>query len=37
MVADLLVAGDLNGEILRTVGVTVAMLGFRKTLHSFPL
>ena len=35
--ADLIVAGDLNGELLRTGGVAVAMLGFRTSLHNFPL
>ena len=35
MVAELIVAGDLNGDLLRTGGVAVAMLGFRTSLHTF--
>ena len=35
MVAELIVEGDLNGDLLRTGGVAVAMLGFRTSLHTF--
>ena len=37
MVEDMIVAGDLNGDLLRMVRVAVAMLGFRKSLHNFSL
>ena len=36
MVIDLIVAGDINEDLLRTGGVAVAMLGFRKSPHTFP-
>ena len=37
MVADLIVAGDLNRDLLRTGGVAVAMLGFRTSPNTFPV
>ena len=37
MAAELVVAGDLNRDLLRTGRVAVAMLGFRTSLHTFPL
>ena len=37
MVAELIVAGDINRDLLRTGRVAVAMFGFRKSLHTFPL
>ena len=37
MVAEMIVAGDLNGDLLRMGGVVVAMLGVRTSLHTFPL
>ena len=35
--AELIVAGDFNGDLLRMGKVAVAMLGFRTSLHTFPL
>ena len=37
MVAELIVAGDLNRDLLRTGRVAVEMLGFRASLHISPL
>ena len=37
MVAEMIVAGDINGDLLRMGRVAVAMLGFRKSLHTFSL
>ena len=35
MVAELIVAGDINRDLLRTGRVAVAMLGLWKSLHTF--
>ena len=35
MVTELIVAGDLYRDLLRTGGVAVAMLGFRTSPHIF--
>ena len=37
VVAELIVARDLNGGLLRTGRVAVAMLGFRTSMHTFYL
>ena len=37
MVAELIVAGDLNRDLLITGRMAVAMLVFRTSLHTFPL
>ena len=37
MVADLIVAEDLNRDLLKTGRVAVAMLGFRTSSHTFSL
>ena len=37
MVAELVVAGDLNGDLLRTGRVAVAMFGFRTSMNTSPL